>query len=217
LQERDCGCEDRAVIVEALAWGPPVGDGANGAQFVTLRAVVKRNHDNAPYHVANEYVASRLAALVGLPVPAGGLLRAEDGDLAFISLYAGKDTETRPPVIVKELIEDLPYPAARIVAFDSWIGNLDRHRWNLAYDRAASVPLVIFDHDDCLALNKPNVAETLRARIRGILEQAVAYKLFTTEDAQAAFEFLLTRRQRLADLVKPITPNVKQLDLELDQ
>lgn len=54
-------------------------------------------------------------------------------------------------VIAEHLVEDYPSIAAGIIAFDSWIGNTDRHNENIAYKRdEAEIPVTVFDHSHAL-------------------------------------------------------------------
>lgn len=131
------------------SWGEPVGAGASGARYCTLQGVAKINSQDARYTVANEFVCSRLAGLIGLPCPPGVMARSDDGELAYVSLKFGEKGESPPPVIPSEVAHDNPSAAAGVVAFDCWVLNGDRHKRNLAYVRG-SIPLTVFDHSHSL-------------------------------------------------------------------
>lgn len=142
---------------EVDVWGDPVGDGASGSRYCTLGGVAKTNTP-APYAVANEYICGRLGLLMGLPVPPGVIVGADDGRPAFVCLRFGRRGEKPPPVIAQHLVEDEEFMAAGIVAFDCWIGNEDRHDRNLAYSRDPPLDLAVFDHSHALMGSDPGGA-----------------------------------------------------------
>lgn len=164
---------------EVDAWGEQL-PGASAPQRCTLSGVAKRNSVGAPYAVPNEFICGRLGLLVGLPIPPGVVMTADDGKLAYISLRFGPKGERPPPVNAQQLVEDKPYIAAGIVAFDCWIGNPDRHQENLAYVRGEpKIPVTIFDHSHALLGHQAGMAaQQLQANkdeplILGILPQHV--------------------------------------------
>lgn len=148
---RSVATDNCLVIVEAIAWGETLreDEGVNRAQFATLEGLVKFSNLESGYLVANEYIAARLAAAIGLPVPPAALVRQE-GRLGFMSLYIGKRSEPPPPLVAKWFMKDHGLLAAEIVAFDTWIKNDDRHGRNIGYSRAGKVPPFIYDHDRSL-------------------------------------------------------------------
>lgn len=128
-------------------WGEEL-PGASRPRRCTLSGVAKRNSEQVPYAVANEYICGRLGMLIGLPVPPGVVATTDEDELAFVSLRFGPKEERPPPLHRPDhLVEDYPSIAAGIIAFDCWIGNPDRHQENLAYIRGeAQVPVTVFDH-----------------------------------------------------------------------
>lgn len=123
-------------------------DGTAGAYVCALQGVLKQNSASSPFLVANEFVCGRLAICMGLPVPAGDVVQLPDGQSAgYISLRFGQ--EQPPRVIPSEFVRDHRGLALRLLAFDCWIANDDRHEGNLAYARGL-IPPMIFDHDKAL-------------------------------------------------------------------
>jgi hypothetical protein len=132
------------------AWGLPVGEGASAARYCTFGGVGKLNSPASPYAVANEFIAGRLGMIIGLPVPPGTTATTDDGELAYVGFRFGKQGEKPPPIIPEHFVADNPHLAAGVVAFDSWIGNEDRHPKNLSYVREPRIPPVVFDHERAL-------------------------------------------------------------------
>ncbi|WP_204019130.1 HipA domain-containing protein [Sphaerimonospora thailandensis] len=131
-------------VLETL--GAPL-DGATGdVRHVRLQAACRLNTPDRPYAVANEYIAARVAAAVGLPVPPGQIVRLSTRELGYVCLLFGPEGSTLPPVIPAELAEQDPQLCMGIVMFDCWIRNgIDRHDGNLGYLPESGG--VIFDHD----------------------------------------------------------------------
>ena len=135
---------------EIDAWGEQL-TGDSAPRRCTLSGVAKRNSTKAPYAVPNEFICGRLGLLVGLPLPPGTVVTADDGKLAYVSLRFGPKDEPPPPLDPREFVEDNPSTAAGVVAFDCWIGNPDRHEHNLAYVRGEwRIPVMVFDHSHAL-------------------------------------------------------------------
>lgn len=130
------------------AFGAPL-DGTAGARECTVHGVIKENSLGAPHLVANEFICGRLALLIGLPVPPGVIVKLDGEKLGYASMRFGARGETPPPIFPADLTRDLPELALKIVTFDCWVANTDRHESNLAYSRAL-IPPMIFDHDKAL-------------------------------------------------------------------
>lgn len=130
------------------AFGEHLG-GTTGIRSCSIDGIVKQNVDAAPYCVANEFICGRLGLLVGLPVPPGAIVPLDDGGLAYVALRFGPRGESPPPAFEDLLARDYPELALRIVAFDSWIANNDRHAKNLSYS-PGTIPLRVFDHERAL-------------------------------------------------------------------
>jgi len=131
-----------------------VGDGVSGTRHVTMRGFGKPNSAQYPYCVANEYVASRLGILVGLPIPPGAVVTGPSSsgsnqDRAWVTLAFRPTGEKPPPIDPPAVVASLPRIAAGLVIFDLLIANEDRHSGNLAF--IAHPPrLDVFDHSHAL-------------------------------------------------------------------
>jgi len=159
-------------------------DGTSGAQACSVHAVAKRNSLGAPHLVANEFICGRLAMLMGLPVPPGAMAKLDDGGLAYVSLRFGPRGERPPPVAPAELVADHPELALRIVAFDCWVANTDRHEGNLIYLKAPGSRPMIFDHDKALmaGLGKERLE---RVRDEAILDGCLVEHLRASKGGRA--------------------------------
>lgn len=133
-----------------VAVDAPVGLGVTGSRFCTLQGVVKTDSTDAAYTVANEYVASRIAGLLGLPVPPGAIAELDDGTKAFVMMKFGKKGDKPPPADAQDFVQKRPRLAAGIVLFDAWLLNADRHDRNLAWYPDGQGSAAIFDHGHAL-------------------------------------------------------------------
>lgn len=140
-----------SVIFEIDTFGDLIGKGITDSHYCSMGGVVKLNNPKSELAVANEFIASRLASLMGLPVPPGAVARTDRGDFAYVALRFGRKGEKPPPLIPAELIQHRPRLAARIVTFDCWIANADRNADNVAFSRDPLIEPVIFDHERALA------------------------------------------------------------------
>lgn len=127
-----------------------VGAGATGSRFCTLEGVVKTASPQAAYTVVNEYVASRIAGLLALPVPPGAITQLDDGTLSFVMMKFGKKGDKPPPADAHDFVQNRPRLAAGIVLFDAWVLNKDRHAENLAWYPGGQGWVSIFDHGHAL-------------------------------------------------------------------
>jgi HipA-like kinase len=129
-----------------------IGDqlpGTTGPRACTLYGVIKQNSAANPHAVGNEFICGRLGLLAGLPVPPGVIVPLDDEGIAYVGVRFGLKGETPPPAFEDLLAQNHPELALRIVVFDSWIANNDRHATNLAYS-PGRVPLRVFDHERAL-------------------------------------------------------------------
>jgi hypothetical protein len=161
------------------SWRTPVGSGKNGARYCTIEGVAKMNTPDHPFCVANEFIAGRLAMLLGLPVPPGIIVEGPEKTAGYVALrfLRGKP----PPACLDELVEDHPRLAAGIVAFDCWIHNPDRHAQNLAYSRG-DVPVICFDHDRALAGKTTDLATTFARSREGHKGQVALCSLLESQE-----------------------------------
>jgi hypothetical protein len=126
-------------------WGNPTREGRNEQFNVAICTKAKRSLSNE-YELANEVLCLRLAQILKLPIPYGGIIE-KDGHLYFASLEYGIAPETLPKPTkgdVRMIAADA-WLTCGIIVFDSWIVNEDRHEANLLYDRSTRMAYLI-DH-----------------------------------------------------------------------
>jgi hypothetical protein len=133
---------------QLLSFDAMVGDGVTGSQFVSIGGIAKR-FEGVPFVAANEFVANRIAAILGIPVAPGYLLKIPSNEVYFINVNFNPTGTNLPPVRPPELVKKLPRICAGVVIFDILIGNPDRHPRNLAhFDKKQQ--LAVFDHSHSL-------------------------------------------------------------------
>ncbi|HKO53341.1 MAG TPA: hypothetical protein VJV79_36785 [Polyangiaceae bacterium] len=135
-------------VFEILEFGA-VGQGDSDPRYCQIGGILKSNTLKHPFLVANEYIAFRLGALVGLPTIPGVIVRGAASELGFVSLRFGPRNERPPPALVSDVISTNERIGAGVVVFDSWLANRDRHTENLAFDVKDRTAL-LFDHDRAL-------------------------------------------------------------------
>lgn len=128
-----------------------MGDGMTRPRYCTLNGVAKLPSSDFPCLVLNELVCTDLATVLGLPVPPGVVVEAEQGP-AYVSLQFGETGERPPPIIPATFAADNADLAAAVVVFDLWIGNEDRHDEGLAYSPGL-IPPAVFDHSHAIYKN----------------------------------------------------------------
>jgi hypothetical protein len=132
---------------------------------VELRGIAKYDKEAKHYGVAAEWICARLAQVLGLPCPSPALTRDNAGRLCFVSLKFGPLVGLPAPAVPPDLVIDHPGIAAGVLAFDTWVLDVDRHAGNMAYTPRALAP-AIFDHGRALG------AEAERALIPALLGRA---------------------------------------------
>lgn len=196
----------------------------------TARVYYKSSERN-PMLVANEFLASRLATALGLPVPAGDVGRNENGTLGWVTLEI-EGTEDYPPPDPAEIVFAAPRSAASCIVFDVWLDNRDRHERNLFYHR--DIGFWMIDHDMVLSgaaadltglTNKAteptpllffkehyppsshieqaidNVRTLPMSLVQGILEELQRRKQITLEQSKELAGYLHIRKKSLAEVV----------------
>lgn len=136
--------------------GYGVSAGGGGVSGVQLSGWARQNTADRPYGVANDYIASTLGLMLGLPIAPVTLIGLGDGAVASVSLGFGERGVRPPPVDLSAVGEGFPEEVAGVVVFDHWVCNQDRHDENLASTPSAG--LVAFDHDAALIGHKPPVS-----------------------------------------------------------
>jgi hypothetical protein len=137
--------------------------GASGTVFTDLSGYAKLPTTGAPFVVVNEFVAWRLASVVGLPVPPGTLLgNHPSGAVGWVTLSYLPSHSVMPPVNPANVVAAFPELVAGVVVFDFIIANTDRHSGNLALVTGpvltATGPqtrerLEVFDHSHAVVNN----------------------------------------------------------------
>lgn len=105
-----------------------VGRGVTGPEVGDVAAIIKQDGQESRAQIYSEYVAGRLAVMVGVTVAAGVLVVHAAG-VRYASLkvaevgFALADIEQEH---VDEVVARYPVEAANLAVFDVWIGNGDR-------------------------------------------------------------------------------------------
>lgn len=126
-------------------WGDRTWEGRNEQYNVAICTKAKRSQNNR-YELANEVLCLRLAQILRLPIPYGGIIE-KDGHRYFASLEFGVAEETLPIPTnsdIDAIVSDARL-ACGIIAFDAWIVNEDRHKGNLLFDRRTN-QVYLIDH-----------------------------------------------------------------------
>ncbi|MFJ9787808.1 HipA family kinase [Amycolatopsis sp. NPDC101161] len=128
----------------------PAAEGANDCWWGTARVLIKPNQTDHEWLVAIEYVTARLAAAIGIPVPAGELAELPpDGQVVWVSAVVEHGGEQFAPADAQVIAAQAPDLAAGVFVFDVWILNEDRPDHNLVYHQ--EVGLWAIDHEKALA------------------------------------------------------------------
>ncbi len=106
----------------------------------------KIDSESLPFVVFNEFVASRIATAVGVPVPPGAPANLDsEHQKVWISLSFSKPGAGPPPPTTGTAVcVASERMACKILAFDVLIGNGDRHEGNVS---VASNRIDLWDHD----------------------------------------------------------------------
>ena len=131
--------------------------GVSGARAVRMEGFGKADSEALPFLVFNEFVAGRIAAAVGVPVPPGAPAILDPGhEKIWISLSFSKPgAGPPPPTTGKAVFSASERMACKILAFDVLIGNGDRHEGNVS---VASKRIDLWDHDRAiLSHGRPNL------------------------------------------------------------
>ena len=127
-----------------------VDEGATEAHYGEVEAIIKQDHREARVQVYSEFVAHRLAALLGVDVATGALV-AHDRGISYASLRLANISAGATSIESEEEFERATAryarQCARIAVFDLWIGNEDRVGNLMASIGADSEYLIAaFDH-----------------------------------------------------------------------
>lgn len=107
----------------------------------------KCHTEDKPYIIANEYLTSILAKLIGLQIPQSGLTKYYDKDLFLskeVTLPTLRDSGyPKPHFHTDRFRRDV----AHMIVFDCWIMNRDRHDANVLVDPSNDYAITLIDHD----------------------------------------------------------------------
>ncbi|MBT7207063.1 MAG: hypothetical protein HN868_06885 [Gammaproteobacteria bacterium] len=139
-------------------------DSSTGACSGDIEAVVKRDTPDAPAQVYCEYVAARLASLIGINVAAGVLVPHAKG-LMYASLSISQVASPLAKVDmsnIDEFKQRHPVEAAGLAVFDLWVGNADRVG-NVLASMGLSMDDVVagIDNGACLLNTENNSKDSL--------------------------------------------------------
>ncbi|MAT05543.1 MAG: hypothetical protein CL424_10930 [Acidimicrobiaceae bacterium] len=119
--------------------------------YVTFQAIAKVDWEPFYCVAGVEFLCARMAHLVGLPCPAGGITRTAEGHAAYFSLDFTDLTVSPAPIVPTRFAAEHRRVAAGVAMFDAWVLNNDRNPDNLAVigSGSGSSPFV-FDHSHAL-------------------------------------------------------------------
>lgn len=105
--------------------------------------------DDAPLLPISEYLGYRLGEAAQLAVPYWHVLRMPEEDLAFGSRFEGGVSEWKTMIVEEQnaAISDAASSICRILAFDLFYANVDRHAGNLLYRRNRSNQWTVYAFD----------------------------------------------------------------------
>src|SRR4051812_15115751 len=83
-------------------------DGTAGAMECTAHGIFKTNSPGSELLVANEFICGRLAMMMGLPVPPGGIVKIDDGSLGYLGMRFGLHGEDPAPANAEAFAQDFP-------------------------------------------------------------------------------------------------------------
>ena len=175
-------------------------DSSTGACYGDIEAVVKRDTPDAPAQVYCEYVAARLASLVGINVATGVLVPHAKG-LMYASLsisQVGSPLEKVDMSNIDEFKKRHPVEAAGLAVFDLWVGNADRVG-NVLASMGLSMDDVVagIDNGACL-LNTENNSEKSLAFLSNADQPD--YHLFGSGHPKVYCDVVIDRIESLSDL-----------------
>ena len=172
-----------------------------------------------PLLVAHQFIASRLATALGLPVAAGEVVALpHEGENAWATLHIGDVDTHSAPVDPAELAAMHPVFAAGISVFDVWIGcavrpeasitaSIEHGAWMLGTGTCFSPTTSMF-----IPALEPRSQDirTWCTRVRflpsdtitAIIDAAHTRQLINTTTCNAYKKFLLERRERISELVE---------------
>jgi hypothetical protein len=130
----------KVLTQDALATDDP-----DDSYWGTGRVFVKPQHRDKPMRVGYEFLAARLAAAIGLPVPAGEISEDIGARKAWVSAVIDYQGQEFAPERPEQAVTRQPDIAAGIFVFDVWVLNADRNEENLISHE--KLGMWIIDHE----------------------------------------------------------------------
>jgi hypothetical protein len=130
---------------------------------VGVAGVAKKANPGMPHAVATELLCANLARSLLLPVPPSFIVEDGAGVPYHVSLNFALAGQNLPPADTAALVAAHPHLACGIVMFDVWVGNIDRHNGNIAFDQIGN-KVNVFDHSHAFA-SGVDVAAWLNANL----------------------------------------------------
>ena len=151
-----CGVGMSNIQYKIWQWLGPTNEGSNEQYNVAVCTKAKRSERNQ-YEIANEMLCLRLAQVLHLPVPAGGLL-TKDGKQYFSSLEYALAPQRLPPCTESDCIAiaNQSWLACGIIAFDAWTVNEERRDANICFVRRTGETYLI-DHGNSPFWDSPSI------------------------------------------------------------
>lgn len=150
-----------------------VDGGTKEVWFGLAETIVKYDEEEPERSalVAVEFIAARMAMMLGLPVPMGdaatiGDRRRDRVNKAWVSAEIRAQGISLPPPDPEDLLKSHVNELAGCFVFDTWILNGDRTEENVLYEPAVGFWMI--DHEDALggtAILDPDRLDRLRSRI----------------------------------------------------
>ena len=136
-------------IYKALHFGASVGVGVSGAVYLGISAIGKANTTTNPYIIANELLSAEIGRYLRLPIPPCCIVSSPPNPDHFASMDFNVAGGSLPPIIPGSFCSSFKDQIGKIVIFDAYIANSDRHQGNLSADY--TVPRFnIYDHSHVL-------------------------------------------------------------------
>jgi len=125
-------------IIKTPKPGEPRTDGVTGTFQVMIRGYAKPGPNKRDYiqTLANEYIATRLADYLGLPISPHGLIQVERAmppGPYFTTFNFACDGGRCPVIDVESCLENQLKKCSGSLIFDIFVGNGDRHGGNISY------------------------------------------------------------------------------------
>lgn len=125
--------------------------GINDAWWVTTESYCKRNSDESPYLIPNEWICGRIAQFLCIPIAPFSILKPFRRSPMFASL--GMTSARAEPADARsfECMAAFPHLCAGVLLFDILVANCDRHPGNIKVDNPATPKWMrIIDHERAL-------------------------------------------------------------------